>query len=246
MPRTTLALTSFTAGELSAKMDGRTDFEKYQSGCKTLENMLVHPQGMASRRVGTQFISEIKTSSLKTRLIPFEFSTTQTYMLEFGNQYIRFFKDKGQILEGDKTISAITKANPGVVTASSHGYSDGDFVIISSVAGMTQVKGKTFKVSNKTTNTFELEDIDGTDVNTSGYTTYSSGGTANRIYQITTSYTTAQLFELKFAQSADVLYITHPSHEVSKLSRTGHTSWTLSEVDFTKGPFLNALSLIHI
>ncbi len=241
MPRTTLALTSFTAGELSAKMDGRTDFEKYQSGCKTLENMLVHPQGMASRRVGTQFISEIKTSANKTRLIPFEFSTTQTYMLEFGNQYIRFFKDKGQILEGDKTISAITKANPGVVTATSHGYSDGDFVVISSVAGMTEVNGKTFKVSNKTTNTFELEDIDGNDVNTSSYSTYTSGGTANKIYQITTSYTTAQLFELKFAQSADVLYITHPSHEVSKLSRTGHTSWTLSEVDFAEtGPYMDA------
>ena len=106
---------------------------------------------------------------------------------------------------------------------------------------MTQVNGKTFKVSNKTTNTFELEDIDGTDVNTSGYSTYSSGGTANRIYQITTSYTTAQLFELKFAQSADVLYITHPSHEVSKLSRTGHTSWTLSEVDFAEtGPYMDA------
>ena len=68
MPRTTLALTSFTAGELSAKMDGRTDFEKYQSGCKTLENMLVHPQGAATRRVGTQFIAEVKTSSANVAL----------------------------------------------------------------------------------------------------------------------------------------------------------------------------------
>ena len=108
MPRTTAALSSFVAGEFSAKLDGRIDFEKYSSGCKTLENMFVHPQGAATRRVGTQFISEVKTSSLKTRLIPFEFSTTQTYMLEFGNLYIRFFKDKGSILEGDKTITAIT------------------------------------------------------------------------------------------------------------------------------------------
>ena len=107
MPRTTVPLTSFVAGEFSPKLDGRTDYEKYSSGCKTLENMLVHPQGMASRRVGTQFISEVKTSSLKTRLIPFEFSTTQTYMLEFGNQYIRFFKDKSQILESDQTITGI-------------------------------------------------------------------------------------------------------------------------------------------
>ena len=238
MPRTTLALTSFVSGEFSAKMDGRTDFEKYSSGAKTMENMLVHPQGAAARRVGTQFISEIKTSANKTRLIPFEFSTTQTYMLEFGNQYIRFFKDKGQITESNKTITAITAANPAVVTSNSHGYSNGDFVIISGVVGMTEVNGKTFKVADKTTNTFELQDVDGTDINSSGYTAYSSGGVANRIYQITSPYLTAELFEIKIAQSADVCYITHPNHEVMKLSRTGHTSWSLDEVVFVDGPYL--------
>ena len=160
MPRTTLALTSFVSGEFSPKMDGRTDFDKYSSGAKTMENFLVHPQGAATRRVGTQFIAEVKSSAAKTRLIPFEFSTTQTYILEFGNNYIRFFKDKGQIL---------------------------------------------------------------------------SSGSA---YEISTPYLTAELFEIKFAQSADVMYITHPNHEVMKLSRTGHTSWTLAEVEFTDGPYL--------
>jgi hypothetical protein len=160
MPRTTLALTSFVSGEFSPKMDGRTDFEKYSSGAKTLENFLVHPQGAATRRVGTQFIAEVKSSAAKTRLIPFEFSTTQTYILEFGNTYIIFFKDKGQILYG---------------------------------------------------------------------------GSA---YEIYSTYITAELFDIKFAQSADVMYITHPNHEVMKLSRTGHTSWTLAQVDFTDGPYL--------
>ena len=93
MPRTTLALTSFVSGELGAKLDGRTDFNKYATGAKTLENFLIHPQGAATRRVGTQFVAEVKDSSKKTRLIPFEFSTTQTYIMEFGNNYIRFFKD---------------------------------------------------------------------------------------------------------------------------------------------------------
>ena len=161
MPRTTLALTSFVSGEFSAKMDGRTDFEKYSSGVKTMENFLVHPQGAATRRIGTQFISEVKTSSAKTRLIPFEFSTTQTYVLEFGNTYIRFYKDKGQIVTGGSTP-----------------------------------------------------------------------------YEISSPYLTAELFDIKFAQSADVMYITHPNHEVMKLSRTGHTAWTLTEIDFTDGPYL--------
>ena len=51
-------------------------------------------------RPGTQFVAEVKDSTKKTRLIPFEFSTTQTYILEFGDQYIRFYKDNGQILSG--------------------------------------------------------------------------------------------------------------------------------------------------
>ena len=238
MPRTTASINSFVAGEFSAKLDGRTDFEKYASGCKTLENMLVHPQGAAARRVGTQFISEVKTSSAKTRLIPFEFSTTQTYILEFGNTYIRMYKNKGQITEGDVTITAITKANPAVVTANGHGFSNGDNVIITSVVDMTQVNGKTFLVADKTTNTFELQNVDGTDINSSAFTTYGSGGDANRIYEISSPYLTAELFELKFAQSADVMFITHPNHEVMKLSRTGHTSWTLVECPFTDGPYL--------
>ena len=160
MARVTLALTSFVSGEFGNKLTGRTDFDKYQSAAKTMENFLVHPQGAATRRVGTQFIASVKTASAKTRLIPFEFSTTQTYVLEFGNNYIRFFKDKGQIL---------------------------------------------------------------------------SGGSA---YEISTPYLTAELFDIKFAQSADVMYICHPNHEVMKLSRTGHTSWTLAQVDFTDGPYL--------
>ena len=121
---------------------------------------LVHPQGSATRRVGTQFIAEVKDSTQKTRLIPFEFSTTQTYILEFGDQYMRVYKDKGQVL--------------------------------------------------------------------------SSGSP----FEISTPYLEAELFDIKFAQSADVLYICHPNHAVRKLSRTGHTAWTLTEIEFTNGPYL--------
>ena len=237
MARVAVQLTNFTGGELSPRLDGRNDLTKYSSGCKTLENLIVYPHGAAARRPGTSFVAEVANSANKTRLIPFEFSTTQTYMLEFSNLKIRVYKDNGSVLEGDKTISGITKANPAVVTANSHGYSNGDEVVITAVAGMTEVNGKRFLVADKTTNTFELQDKDGVDINSSGFTTYSSGGVSNKVFEITTPYTTAQLFDIKFAQSADVMYITHPSHEVAKLSRTGHTTWSLDEVSFTKGPF---------
>ena len=239
MARVAVELTNFTGGELSPRLDGRNDLTKYSSGCSTLENLVVYPHGAAARRPGTTFVAEVADSDNKTRLIPFEFSTTQTYMLEFSNLKIRFYKDNGSILEGDKTITAITKANPGVITSNSHGYSNGDEVLITAVVGMTELNSKRFLVASSTTNTFSLTDKDGVAINTTSYTTYSSAGTVNKVYEITTPYTTAELFDIKFAQSADVMYITHPAHEVEKLSRTGHTAWTLTDVDFGNGPFMD-------
>ena len=239
MARVAVELTNFTGGELSPRLDGRTDLTKYSSGCSTLENLVVYPHGSAARRPGSTFLAEVADSDNKTRLIPFEFSTTQTYMLEFSNLKMRVYKDSGAVLEGDKTISGITAANPAVVTATSHGYSNGDEVLISGVSGMTEVNGKRFLVADKTTNTFELQDKDGVDINSSAFTAYSSGGVANKVFELTTPYTTAQLFDIKFAQSADVMYITHPLHETTKLSRTAHTTWTLTDVDFTNGPFMD-------
>lgn len=236
MAKTTVAFTNFTAGELSPRLDGRTDVGKYFNGCKTLENMVVHPHGAASRRPGTKFVHEVKTSSAQTRLIPFEFSTTQTYIMEFGNQYIRFYKDQGIITESNKTISAATQANPCVVTATSHGYSNGDHVIISSVVGMTELNGKTFKVANKTTNTFELQNVDGANINSTSFTAYASGGVANKIYEISSPYVTADIPTIKFAQSADIMYLVHPSYAIRKLTRSGHTNWTLSSPSLTGSP----------
>ena len=236
MARSTVAFTNFTAGELSPRLDGRTDLGKYFNGSKTLENMVVHPHGAATRRPGTKFIHEVKTSSAQTRLIPFEFSTTQTYIMEFGHQYIRFFKDNGIITESNKTISGATQANPIVITSNSHGYSNGDYVIISGVVGMTELNGKTFKVADKTTNTFELQTVDGTDINSSAYTAYGSGGVANKIYEIASPYSTADLPTLKFAQSADLMYLVHPSYAIRKLTRSGHTNWTLSTPSLSGSP----------
>ena len=236
MAKTTFGFSSFTSGELSPRLDGRIDLEKYFSGSKTLENMVIHPHGGASRRSGTKIISEVKDSDDETRLIPFEFSTTQTYMMEFGSLYIRFYKDNGIITEAGKTISGITKASPGVVTATSHGYSNGDYVILSGIVGMTELNNRQFKVAGVATNTFQLQDMDGNNFDTSSLTTYASGGTAFKIYQIASPYDKTDLFQIKYAQSADVMYIVHPSYDIRKLTRTGHTSWSFSTVSISGSP----------
>ena len=227
--------TNFTAGELTPKLAGQIDFKKYGNGVEILENMTVFPQGGASRRYGSRFVAEVKDSSKITRLIPFEFNIEQSYILEFGNNYIRFFKDNGQITETAKTITAITKANPAVVTSNSHGYSNGDHVWIAGIVGMTRLNGRRFTVASSSTNTFAL-----TGENSSNYDTYSSGGTASKVYEVTTTYTEAMLYDLQFTQSADVMYIVQESLPPRKLSRTAHTTWTIADVAFSNGPYLDA------
>jgi len=96
----TPVLNSFNAGELSEYLSARTDLAKYRNGCQTLENMLVLPYGGATRRPGTEFIAEVKDSDDNTRLIPFERSEDTSFILEFGDNYIRFYTNGGYVESG--------------------------------------------------------------------------------------------------------------------------------------------------
>jgi|TARA_R110000772_G_scaffold89670_1_gene185658 hypothetical protein len=231
--------TNFTAGELTPKIAGQTDFKKYSNGVEILENLTVFPQGGASRRYGTRYVAPVKDASKTVRIIPFEFNVEQAYVLELGDQYIRFYKDGGAILEANVTVTGVTQANPAVVTATSHGYSNGNTVILSSVVGMTEINTDRYLVANQTTNTFELQKLDGTNLDSTSFTAYASGGVVNRVYEIVTTITEAMLYEIQFTQSADVMYIVHETMPPKKLSRTGHTSWTIVDEELKNGPFLD-------
>lgn len=154
--------TNFTAGELTPRLKGRVDVNKYQNGVQTLKNFIIMPQGGVYRRPGTKFINEVKDSTRFTRLIPFEFSTIQAYVLEFGNTYIRIYRDGGLVVDG-----------------------------------------------------------------------------SNNPVEVVTPYLEADLKTLQFTQSADILYIVHPGYKPRKLSRTSHTTWTLTEIEFVDGPYLS-------
>ena len=93
MARSAPSISAFVSGELSPRLEGRVTLEKYQTGLADLTNMIVLPQGGATRRPGTEFIGEVKASSVKNRLIPFQFKTTDTYVLVFGNQTMRVIRN---------------------------------------------------------------------------------------------------------------------------------------------------------
>lgn len=218
---------SFAAGELAPELHGRIDIAKYGIGLARAYNCFVHAHGGLSNRAGLEFVGPVANHAVRGRLVPFEFNTEQTYVLEFGEQVMRPVKDGGQVLESAKAITGATAANPVVVTSAAHGFENGDKVFIAGVVGMTRLNGRTFTVANKTTDTFQLSGIDG-----SGYAAYVSGGTVARLYAVTAPYTAAELAALKFTQSADVMTLCHRSHDVTELSRTGHASWSFDTVTF--------------
>lgn len=101
-------ITSFSAGELSPKMMARVDFAKYPNGLEKLENFILLPQGGIQSRSGLRYVAETKDSTVQSRLIPFIFNITDVYMLEFGNLYIRFYKDGAQIQDGGSPLEVVT------------------------------------------------------------------------------------------------------------------------------------------
>lgn len=83
---------AFSAGELAPALGARADLALYTSGARTVRNFVVQEHGGAANRSGTRFIVEVKTSSLRTYLLPVVFSDALAFVLEVGDQYFRFVK----------------------------------------------------------------------------------------------------------------------------------------------------------
>lgn len=218
---------NLAGGELAPSLYSRVDTIKYQTGVKTGRNFIIQKSGGLANRPGSVFVGEVKDSTKNVRLVPFVFSIDQTYILEFGDLTMRVILDGSYVLETAVTITGISSASQGVVTATAHGFSDGDEVYISGVVGMTEINGLNVIVSDKTTNTFKMKYRDGAYVDTSSFTAYSSAGSAARYYTLTTPYDENEILEFQYVQSGDVVTIVHPSFFPQDLTRSAHDSWAI-------------------
>ena len=151
----------FPAGEVSSNMYGRVDLPTYRQSLKICENAIVLPQGAVRRRDGTIFVAEVKNSAHNTRLIPFDESTTDAYVLELGNTYMRFYKNNARIESGGSPV------------------------------------------------------------------------------EISTPWLHTDVFDIQYAQDHNTMYLVDGGFTTRKLTRTSDTSWTLSEVVFVDGPYLD-------
>jgi hypothetical protein len=223
--------TSFAAGELAPSIFARTDLQAYHAGLALCRNFFVDYRSGISTRCGTQFVIQALKSATAVRIIPFQFSVTSTYILEFGDKYIRFVSNGASVLEAPFNVTGITNANPAVVTVPGNNFNNGDWVFITGVNGMTQINGRFYQIA-VLGSLVTLSDVNGNVINSLALPAYINGGTASRVYTIPSPYLAADLALLKYAQSASVMTLTHPNYVPMNLTLTAPTNWTLTPVPF--------------
>lgn len=92
---------SFSGGELDPSLYGRVDLDRYPISLRVCRNYIVQPHGGLKNRTGTRFVAETKDSTKRSRLIPFQFNTTDTCVLEFGDSYFRVHHNGAPVTMSD-------------------------------------------------------------------------------------------------------------------------------------------------
>ena len=141
---------NFVGGEISPQCAARADLELLQKSLSRGENVVILPQGGISKRPGTYNVGLTKNNA-SAALVPFQFSANDAIMIVATDSVFRFYRDDAVILDTNRTIQGVDKANPAKVYVGNHAWANGDEVYISGVVGMTQLNGRFFKVANSTT-----------------------------------------------------------------------------------------------
>jgi hypothetical protein len=212
MPKASPAIVAFNSGEWSPLLDGRTDLQKYGSACRTVEGFIPTVQGPARRRPGTHYVAGVKDNADQTWLVPFEFSATQGYVLEFGDGYVRFYTNRGQlnISAPSAWVTATVYAVGALVSNAGTNY----YCKTAHTSGAT-FAGDAAKWHALTGTIYEIPSP----------------------YALADLTAADGTLALNFVQSGDVMYFCNPSYPIQKLSRVGATNWNFTEPNFEGGPF---------
>lgn len=194
---------SFAKGELAPALHGRVDTAVYQVGVRKARNVNIHQYGGLSNRPGTVFIGPVKDYANPPILVDFQFKASDTYMLEFGHQYMRVVRNDSHVLESDTATSKSALPGPGAILdvdtssvpvkvvvllgSTVSPFVVGEQVYIDGLTTTTELNGRLFTVSSVTaynptaganrSDTLELEHyVTGEDIDATGYTAYGSFG----------------------------------------------------------------------
>jgi hypothetical protein len=236
---------AFGRGEVNPALFGRVDLAGWAQGLRTLRNMVVRPEGSVMNRQGFSFTSNaLSNTPLSTKLLPFIFSATQSYVIEVGAGSAQVLS-QGAVVAGPNSIPIVggTFLTVGsvftieLITGSPHGLSVGQNVIISGVVGTgafgAVINGFSQVVKVVSATQFCIP------LNSAGASgNYTSGGTATAPLSFVTPWAAVDLPLLRWSQSSDTLTVVHPKYPPYEIKRTSANSFTCLPAVYTGGPFL--------
>lgn len=219
---------SMAGGELAESLHSRVDLDKYNQGLALCRNFRIDPHGGASNRSGLEFIVEALDSATAWRIEPFVYSRADNYILAFGDQKMFVLRNGGVVLEAAQLVTGITVGTKTLLQfAAAHGYVAGDVVYLDGFTGSIApyLAGRFMKIDFVTATTALL------DVDTSGQA-WAGGGSTGRVYVLATTWTSSDLWEMRFEQAGNVMTITMGDHSQAAydLVRVDHDNWTLTAV----------------
>lgn len=198
---------SFSGGEISPKLHGRVDLQRYASSLATARNVLVLPEGGLQNRAGTRYLAltgDGLPDQRPVRVIPFRFAADQAYCVELGERYARFFANGAPVLAPSPPAwsNATTYANKAFVT----------------------YLGVTYKSK-------QAANLNHTPAAVSAW------WVPQTALEIETPWIGSHAMELRFTQSADVMTLTHVYHKPRQLRRTAADVFEIVEFEHREGPF---------
>lgn len=222
-------LISFTAGELTPKMDARVDQPKYRHGMRQCQNLIPYKQGGLTRRPGFQYIANAKAisgltagQSAAVNLLEFKFSPATTFIIEVGHQYMRFYSNGTQVMQSTASLwtTATTYGSGNFVQDPS------DLLVYFCLLPFQQSFFSAVRPGLDPTHWVQ-----------------------QNIYEVTTPYNavvtapdvifTADIWGLTDCEINDVIYLVHPDYPTNSLTRLGDTNWTMQPTVFLSPALLD-------
>lgn len=226
---------SLNSGVFSALMEGRTDHERYPASMRNAMNYVLAPQGPAIGRSGTGLISTVYDEDAESLLVPFVFSETDFYQIEFADERVRFFTENGLLTYAPVVIN-VTQAYPFQFKSGDLAADVGDQVAFEGFPDYYNMNGEVGNITAKSgagVDTLYTIDIPFT----AGLPLIGTGQAA-RVYHIASPYVTADLPNVFDLQSLDTIYLYHPTKPTQKLQRKDTYNWAFTLVNFIDGPYL--------
>lgn len=248
-----LIQTSFTAGEIAPALWGQVDLRRYQTGAAVARNFWVDYRGGLFSRPGTALVATCLPNADEEPPcpLPFVFSQEQSYILELSDsaaygKIMRIIYRGAVVCETGLAITAVVPDIAGaeftITGSTAASWLAGRRVHIEGITGLVRdngvsgVNGQTFIIASvAATDKVKLLDINGQDVTALDWTAFVSGGTAAREVWIAHPWDGAALPELKYAQSADVMTVTHQDYPIYLIRRLSQTDWQITAETFGSG-----------